>query len=250
MSQLQSPKKTKKRSSQTDPKKPFLEHLNELRSRLVFSFSSALVLSAVAYFFHQKLLSLLLKPLDNAIYYTSPSGAFDLVFKLCIFSGFLGATPIFIFNLIKFLEPLMKRKRRRRVFVYVLTSILLLILGIVFAYIVALPAALHFLEEFSSEEVQSLITTKEYFSFVSSYLIGFGIVFQLPLVLLILDQVVNFEIRKLFSFQKYIILISFIVAAILTPTPDVINQLIMALPIILLYQISIGILFFQKSLKK
>jgi sec-independent protein translocase protein TatC len=122
--------------------------------------------------------------------------------------------------------------------------------GVVFAYFVSLPAALYFLSSFGSEEMASLISTTEYFSFVSRYMLGFGLLFQLPLIMILVNSVYQLKIRTLFKYQKWVILVSFILAAILTPTPDVFNQLIMALPIILLYQVSLGVIWLTHNHKK
>lgn len=102
-----------------------------------------------------------------------------------------------------------------------------------------MPAALHFLSGFGSENIKALISTGDYFSFMSLYLIGFAVFFQLPLVMLIINTIKPLQPKKLVGYINYVILISFILAAVITPTPDVINQIIMALPPITLYLLSI-----------
>ena len=113
-----------------------------------------------------------------------------------------------------------------------------MILGMAFAYFISLPASLHFLSTFNSGQVKSLISTDEYFSFVTHYLLGFAILFQLPLVMIFINQIAPLKFSRLWSFERWVILISFILAAIITPTPDWVNQTIMAIPLIILYQIS------------
>jgi sec-independent protein translocase protein TatC len=119
-----------------------------------------------------------------------------------------------------------------------------MILGMLFAYFVSLPAALKFLGGFSSGEIKSLISTNEYFSFVTGYLIGFGLLFQLPLIMVFINKIVRLDFKKLMKLERWVILVAFIIAAILTPTPDFVNQTIMAVPIILLYQISALMIWF------
>jgi sec-independent protein translocase protein TatC len=111
--------------------------------------------------------------------------------------------------------------------------------GVLFAYFVSLPAALHFLAKFGGAGVQSLITVDEYFNFALAYLAGFALLFQLPLLILFVNRIKPLTPGKMMGAQRFVILISFIVAAILTPTPDPFNQLLMAAPAIVLYQIGI-----------
>lgn len=116
-------------------------------------------------------------------------------------------------------------------------------LGMIFAYYISLPSALYFLNRFSTDQIRSLISTKEYFNFVFRYLLGFGIIFQLPLIVIIINTVNKLSLKFFLSKERIVILCSFIFAGILTPTPDIFNQLVMAIPIILLYQITIFILW-------
>jgi len=126
-----------------------------------------------------------------------------------------------------------------------------MVTGVSFAYFVSLPAALYFLGEFGSAQVQSLISTDAYFSFVTRYLLGFGILFQLPLILLLVNAISPMSPRHLMWYQRYVIVLSFVLAAIITPTPDPLNQAIMAVPVILLYQVSVlGIWFINRRRKQ
>lgn len=193
----------------------------------------------IGYFFHQDILDVLIQPLDQPIFYTSPSGGFEFVLQISLFFGFLLSLPVFVHQTIRFIEPALPKKFPHSVGVVLLSSIFLMSLGVCFAYFVSLPAALYFLNKFATDQIQSLISTREYFTFLTRYLVGFGLIFQLPLIMIAVNAVHQMDIRTLLAKEKYIILASFIFAAILTPTPDVFNQLVMAVPIILLYQISI-----------
>lgn len=229
---------------QEDQHKPFIEHLQELRKRLFFCIFSILIGGIIGYSLYPKILSFLLKPLNQPLYYTSPAGGFDLIFKICVFFGILCSIPVFIYNLYKFFQPVITNAGKKLMFGLIACSTLLMGLGLVFAYYISLPAALHFLNEFSSDQVKSLISTKDYFSFISIYLVGFGIIFQLPLIMVFINRIHRLETKSLMKFQKWIILLSFISAAIITPTPDPVNQIIMAIPIILLYQVSILLIWY------
>jgi sec-independent protein translocase protein TatC len=122
---------------------------------------------------------------------------------------------------------------------YVFCSIVLAYGGVVFAYFISLPNALHFLAGFGGKEITALITADEYYSFVLSYLLGFALLFQIPIIVLFINRIKPMKPGSMMGAQRYIILASFVVAAILTPTPDPINQTIMAMPAVVLYQVGI-----------
>ena len=220
-------------------RQPLIAHLHELRRRLLWSSFFCLLGAVVAYVFHPSILAFLVKPLAKPLFYSSPAGAFDLVLRICLFAGFLFALPAFIYHLLKFLGPVLPATLQQRIAWFLLGSCILMLTGISFAYFVSLPAALYFLGEFGSAQVQSLISTDAYFSFVTRYLLGFGILFQLPLVLLLINAVSPLHPRRLMSYQRYVIVASFVLAALITPTPDPFNQTMLALPLILLYQVSV-----------
>jgi sec-independent protein translocase protein TatC len=228
---------------------PFIEHIEELRSRAFFCIISIVIGSLISYRFYPQILSFLLKPIDQPLYYSTPAGGFDVVFKICIFSGILFSVPVFSYHLFQFFRPIIPQTSKKTMFLIIGASCLLLLSGLLFAYYLSLPAAIHFLNEFSTDQIRSLISTKDYFSFISVYLVGFGIIFQLPLFLLLINSIHKLSIKTLFRYEKWLILISFILAAIITPTPDPINQTIMALPIILLYQVSMVIIWFWNKEK-
>lgn len=224
-------------------RKQFREHLDELRSRLFWSVITLLLGAGIGYFFHEQLLIFLLRPLHQPVYYSSPTGGLDFIFKVCLFFGFVMSLPVFIYNLLKFIQPVFPKHKTRLLGKIIVSSFLLMLCGMSFAYFVNLPAALHFFNEFSSNQIHALISTDEYLSFILTDLVGFGIVFQMPLILLFLNYLQPISIGWLLNKEKYIIVLSFLLGVILTPDP--VNQTIMAVPIILLYQLSMGILFLQ-----
>ena len=219
--------------------KKFIEHVRELQKRLLWIGLFVAGFSLLAYAINKQLLNLLQQPLGQTLYYTSPTGGLTFLFKLCIVTGLVLALPIVVYNTFKFLEPLLDQQDRRSIAAYSLWSFVLAGLGIVFAYWLSLPSALNFLANFSQGGIESLIGVDEYFNFALAYVGGFAILFQLPLVVLFINRIKPLSPRKMMSAQRYIIVGSFIVAAVLTPTPDPFNQVMMALPIIVLYQISL-----------
>lgn len=216
----------------------FGEHVGELRRRLMWSLLFVLVGGAVGYVLHDSLLVILQRPLNETLYYTTPAGAFSFIIKICTVFGFLVALPVMTFNGFAFFEPLIKTRTRRLLVWYVVVSVALAAAGITFAYFVSLPAALHFLVNFGGGDIEALITANEYFNFVLAYLAGFALLFQLPLILTFINRLTPLTPNKLLGATRYVILASFILAAIITPTPDPLNQLLMAGPVILLYFLS------------
>ncbi len=224
--------------------KPFIEHVYELRRRALICVVAVIAFASLGYTIHSKLLFVLQKPLGEVLYYTSPAGGFSFVFKLCTLFGFICALPVIFFNLMKFISPLFSSTNRRSIPTYAIYSCILAFFGVAFAYTISLPAALHFLANFGGESIQSLITADEYFSFALAYLVGFAFLFQLPLIILTINQIRPQSPGELMRYQRYVILGSFILAAVLTPTPDFMNQTMMATPIIVLYQLSIVLVWF------
>lgn len=228
-----------KNSPSQQHQKPFLDHLLELRRRLVVCVLFIAIGSGIGYAIHQDLLKIIQAPLGEKLYFTSPTGGFNFIFALCLGFGLLVALPCIIYQILAFLRPALPEKKQVKLFWYPFFSAILASLGILFAYFISLPAALHFLTNFGGDGIESLITTDSYFRFALAYLIGFAVLFQLPLLLIAINRITPLQPKKLMKGQKYIIVGSFLVAAILTPTPDPFNQLLMAGPIIILYQVSI-----------
>ena len=218
---------------------PFIEHVHELRRRLLVCLVFVIIGAGIGYSINEWLLEFIQRPLGEKLFYTSPTGGFSFVFMLCVFFGIVVALPCIIYQIIAFLKPLIPNASRRSMFFYPLCSVFLAGLGITFAYAISLPASLHFLANFGSGNIESLITTDTYFNFALAYIAGFAILFQLPLILIIINRITPLKPGRLMKWERYVIIGSFIAAAIITPTPDPFNQLLMAGPIIILYQFSI-----------
>lgn len=225
----------------------FGEHLQELRSRFLISLLALLVGTIGGYALHMTILDWLIKPLNQPVFYTSPAGGFDFILKISLFFGALVALPVFIYNLLRFIAPALPKQSPKLLALLLIASCLLMMAGMSFAYFVSLPAALYFLNAFTTDTIQALISTNEYFSFVTRYLFGFGLLFQLPLVLLTINSVQRISTKTLMDWQRWVIILSFLIAAILTPTPDMFNQLLMAVPLILLYEITVLLLVLVNS---
>ncbi len=225
--------------SQGDIKVPVSHHISELRKMLAVCVIALLVTSTLAYAFFDQLMALFQKPLNQTLYYTSPAGGFSFAIKLCLIAGVVVSIPILVNRIFHFVKPAVPVHFHRSFAWYSLFSVILAIVGVTFGYLVSLPGALYFLTNFKSDQIQALITVDSYFTFFSTYLVGYALLFQTPIIMLFINRIKPLEPGSTMKYQKHVIGGSFIVAAILTPTPDPWNQTLMALPIILLYQVGI-----------
>ena len=219
----------------------FAEHIHELRKRLMWSLLFVAIGAGVGYALHGVILDVLQQPLNEKLYYTNPTGAFSFIIKICVVFGFIVSLPVVVYQAFGFFEPLVPVKTRRVFASYVLVSVMLAAAGITFAYFISLPAALHFLVNFGGDggNIQALITADEYFNFVLAYIAGFAALFQLPLIIIFINNVKPLKPSQLMSGTRYVVLGSFVVSAVITPTPDPLNQALMAGPVILLYFMSV-----------
>jgi sec-independent protein translocase protein TatC len=224
---------------------PFSEHIKELRRRLMYVITVVVVGCGVGYAIHEPLFRILKRPLGQELYYNTPVGGFNAMLKIAVLVGLVFGIPFLFYQICQFLAPAFKRLGDRQPIKILVWSIVLAATGVAFGYFVSLPSALKFLTSYDSQNITPLILVNEYLNFVFSYLLGFAVLFQLPLIMLFINRIKPQNPRKLMKHQRWVILLSFIVAAILTPTPDPVNQFIMAAPIILLYQVSVGLVWLQ-----
>lgn len=224
---------------------PFGEHVAELRSRLVWIVLAFLLASGLSLYFQEFLIEIVMSPLGaQKLVYLTPGGGFNFIFQITIYAGAFVAAPLLVFHLYRFLRPaLPPRAQRSSVFVIV-SSMILMITGVCFGYYVAIPSALAFLSSFAGDYITPNLTAESYISFVVAYLVGLGILFQLPLLLIMWNWVKPIKPGGLLSSQKYVIGFAVIAGAVITPTPDVVNQLTVAIPIIAIYQLGVISVYF------
>lgn len=227
------------------PRQTFAEHLHELRRRLTYCLATLVAGSAIGYMLHGTLLRLLDAPLKQQLYYTSPMGGFNALIKIAVVFGVVLSVPVAMYQLAKFLAPAFHSRARVRPLRLVFASIALAAAGIAVGYFISLPAALHFLSQVSGPDIKPFIVVNDYLNFVLAYLVSFALLFQLPLLMTFINRIKPQPPRKLMSYQRWVILGSFILAAILTPTPDPLNQTLMATPMIALYQVGVTAVWLQ-----
>lgn len=221
------------------------DHFRELGSRLLAIGLTFIGVAAAAYPFFDKIANVITEPLKGKqeLVYLTPGGAFSFIIKVCVYVGLIGALPVIIFNIYRFVMPAVKRANLRIALLYTVASLTLAIGGVLFAYFVCLPAALYFLTSFSLQNINPMLTIDSYFSFVMTYVLAGALLFQLPLVMLIINTINPLTPGKMMKYQGHIILGAFIVAAIITPTPDPLNQTLLAAPVVGMYQLGITLVW-------
>lgn len=225
-----------------------LDHIHELRLRFLLSAVVFAAGAALGYVFRGPVILFLQRPLHESLYYTTPMGSFEFVMQICGVVGLLVALPVIIYNLLRFIEPALSRQLSTRLLVGVVgLSFALAVAGAGFAYYVSLPAALHFFGSVGTSHLQPLISVDQYFRFVFAYLATFALVFQLPLILLLADHVTPLGPRGLRKWRKLVVVLAFAVALVSPSAPDPLSQVILALPIILLYEASLAIIWVRAA---
>lgn len=231
-------------------KQTFLKHIAELRGRIFWVVVVLLIGAGIGYYLYDYVLQILIQPLNQTLYYTKPGGGLELMLKICFLVGGLVAVPALLYHSFNFMSPLLKLHTKLFILYLTLSSITLLAIGVAFSYFIALPAALRFLMEFSTDKVQALITTDAYLSFVLVNLAIAALMFQLPIILIFIDRIKPLKPKKLLLNQHWVVLASFTLAAIATPTIDPINQCLIAVPIIVLYDLAVASLWIFGQHKK
>lgn len=220
---------------------PFIAHLQELRRRLFLVALTVAVFTGLATTVQARLTTWLLKPSGGQHFiYTTPGGGLDFQLRLCLYAGIALSIPMIIFQVFRYVHPLLGYGLERFLRRAMVASSLLAFAGILFGYFFGLPPSLHFLlQNFSSDRIAALITIQSYMSFVTLYLLGCAIAFQLPLILLLINRIRPLKPRTLMRGQRWVLLGAVVAGAIISPTPDIRNLLMISGPIILLYELSI-----------
>jgi sec-independent protein translocase protein TatC len=229
-----------------EKKQTFIEHLEELRKRLIISLIAVVVGFAICYIFSKEIFQLLMIPLQKALppdasmIFTSLPEAFFTYLKVALLAGIFLASPVVLYQIWLFVAPALYSHEKRYVIPFVILSTLLFIGGAAFGYFIVFPFGFKFFISFATDLIKPMPKLKEYLSFCSLLLLTFGMVFELPLFILFLTKLGVVDAKTLSRNRRYVILGIFIVAAILTP-PDVVTQLMMAGPLLVLYEASIWI---------
>ena len=215
----------------------FLDHLEELRIRLIRSLIVFVLACFAVSSWVNGLLQVLIKPVGRVVF-TAPSEAFIAHLTVNLFLALLVSLPYILFEVWAFISAALLDEERESVAIFAPLSLIFFLSGVAFCYFCVIPMMFGFFMSFSSESMVPMITVKQYISFVASFSLSFGIVFELPLAFVFLTKIgiatPNFLIQK----RRHAIVAIFVVSAILTP-PDYVSQLLMALPMMALYEIGI-----------
>ena len=228
----------------TEEKIPFTAHLEELRKRLISCFIAVGIGFALSYGFKEKLFQILTQPLisvmqqGETLIYTGLPEAFFTFLKVSFLSGLMLASPVIIYQFWMFIAPGLYDREKRLLVPIVLLSSIFFVGGALFGYFIVFPYGFDFFLGFATETIRPMPSMKEYLSFSAKLLLAFGLVFELPLVITFLAKLGIVSVPFLKKNRKYALLLFFVGAAILTP-PDVVTQVMMALPLMVLYEISI-----------
>ena len=227
-----------------EKKLPLTAHLQELRKRLILSFIAIGIGFFVCYALKETLFDILAAPLmkvmpkGGALIFTSVAEAFFTYMKAAFIAGIILTSPFILYQIWAFVAPGLYQKEKKYVIPFVLGGSFFFVLGILFGYYVVIPIGFKFLLGYATDFIKPMPSMKEYLSFSIKFLLIFGLVFEFPVVLVLLARIGVVDAKTLARQRKYAILLIFIFAAVMTP-PDIISQVLMALPLIGLYELSI-----------
>ena len=221
---------------------PFLDHLEELRRRLIWSALALVLTTGVAFYFADPLMRFFIEPMGNIkLHVTEVTGSFYAYLKVSLIAGLLAGTPIVFYQLWAFVSPGLYPRERQAVLPLVAVSTTLFLVGAAFCYLVVLPFSLQFLIGFGGDLLAPIITVGSYISFAGMLMLAFGISFQLPVVAYFMGRIGIITPEIMSKGRRYAIVLILIAAAVLTPTTDMATMMLLATPLYFLYEISIVI---------
>ncbi len=234
-------------NSSTVPKDmSFWDHLGELRSRVIKSVICLFIATAICFHFWKNIWSWMVLPLTSQnlkvqFIALTPLEAFVASFKISLLGGVFLSLPIILWQMWRFVAPALYTHERRLFIPAFVSSIFMFLVGTAFCFWIVMPSGLHFLATYSNGLIEQNWKQTEYIGFVTKFLLAFGFVFQLPVATFVLSKLNLVTPRSMWRFSKYAVIVNFLIAAFLTPGPDPISQIMLALPLCLLYFASIGI---------
>jgi sec-independent protein translocase protein TatC len=231
----------------------FLDHLEELRWRIIYSLIGIVVGTIVSWifidFFIEQILLLPAKQAGLKLQNLKPFGQLFIYFQVAIIIGLILSFPNVVYQLWKFIAPALKQKEKKYIKWIVIFTTFCFLSGVVFAYFVMLPLTLKFAAQFGSPTIENNFSIDEYFSIILSVILGAGLVFELPMLSFFLSSIGLLTPKLMRKYRRHSIVAIMIFAAILTPGTDPVSQLLLAIPLVILYEISILVskIFQRKS---
>ncbi len=232
--------------SQPGDEMTLVEHLLELRTRVVICAVALVISTGLCFFFWLTIVGWLIAPAREThpefqLNVFSPTETFGVLFKVGLYGGLILASPVWLYEIIAFVTPGLTRSEKKIVLPGVIGTVAFLAGGMAFAYWIILPASLGFLLDFGGTQFDPLIGAKQYMDFATRIIFWVGISFEMPMILAIAARLGLVRAKQLIHFWRYAIVIVFVIAAVVTPTPDPLTQSLVAGPLAGLYVI--GILF-------
>lgn len=236
--------------SESMPTMGFLEHLEELRKRIVYSIIAVAVGTGACWFFRERIYDLMQRPIVQVLHekhlpeklvYLNPVDPFNLYLKIAMLAGLFLTSPFVLYQVWMFISPGLYRNEKRYLLPFLVSTITLFALGGYFGYSIAYPRALDFFVVKFNDQFQPMITISEYTQLFLSIVLGMGLIFEMPILVFFLAFLGIMSPSFMIKNFRYAILVIFIIAAIVTPTPDIVNMCIFAAPMLALYALSIGV---------
>jgi sec-independent protein translocase protein TatC len=252
-------------------KAPLTEHLGELRNRIVVTLIAVAITFAGCFYYSEVLFSILISPLHNTLVFSlqspylsispdknpeielvflAPAEAIWMHIKIAFIGAFILCSPLIFFEIWRFVSPGLLKQEKKYALPFVLTTTFLFLIGAIFCFAIVLPFAMNFLLSYKTENLKPMLSVGKYVDFCLKFILAFGAIFELPVVTVFLTRMGIVTPDFLAKNRKYAVLIAFVLAALLTPTPDAFNQSLMAVPMIILYEVGIWASKFLDKKKK
>ncbi|MGW8272492.1 MAG: twin-arginine translocase subunit TatC [Thermodesulfovibrionales bacterium] len=243
-----------------DEKLPFTEHLSELRKRIIIALAFLLLSFTIAFTFSEHLFKVLTLPLKakiafsltspfvrfipfesefTSLVFLAPAEAFWMHIKVSFIAGIILSLPVILYQVWQFIAPGLLVGEKKYVAPFIIVASSLFVLGAAFCFLVVLPFAMGFLLTYKTGSLTPMLSVGAYTDFCLKFIVAFGAIFELPIVIVFLTRMGIVSTRSLAKNRKYALLLAFVIAALLTPTPDAFNQTLMAVPILILYEVGI-----------
>jgi sec-independent protein translocase protein TatC len=227
-------------ATERDKELSLVQHLAEFRNRLMVACIAVAITTAISFLFTTDIIKLLLIPAGvQKLIALSPTENFTTYFRVALFSGFALAMPVVLYEIYAYIDPALHPNERRFALTLGPFVLFLFAVGMLFCYFVLLPNALKFLISFGSEVIDNQLRASEYLSFVTLFIVGMGVVFEMPVLIYALIRVGVVQRSWLTKRRRYVFLLVFVIAAVVTPTPDPFNQTIVAIPMYLLFELGL-----------
>lgn len=244
----------------TDEKLPFTEHLSEFRKRIIVSLAALLIGFSFSFSYSEEIFDMLILPLKSkmsfsmhspfvsfipsniknpSLVFLAPAEAFWMHLKVSFVAGLILSLPVILYQFWKFISPGLLLKEKKYVGPFVVIASLLFLVGALFCFLLVLPFAMGFLLTYKTGSMTPMLSVGNYVDFCLKFILAFGAVFELPIIIVLLTRMGLVTPKTLAKNRKYAVLAAFVVAALLTPTPDAFNQTLMAVPIMVLYEAGI-----------